>query len=208
MKRLSAFHSHVFIAFLACAGILVLSTTSQAISIDETITKNDADLGHSDGSMLADQTFSFTGLNPYPTGDATITFSVRGDFGIFLDFENVVLSVDGFSFGTWINNDDTDDEIAGPAGDVGDEYGSVLTGTAVIPLATFSGLVMDGSLDFFFDYSGDVNDLVGFEGFASVQVQYEARDTAPIPEPGTIFLFGSGLAGLAAWRYRKHTVKA
>ena len=30
---------------------------------------------------------------------------------------------------------------------------------------------------------------------------------APIPEPSTIFLFGSGLAGLAAWRYRK-TVKA
>ena len=26
---------------------------------------------------------------------------------------------------------------------------------------------------------------------------------APIPEPSTILLFGSGLAGLAAWRYRK-----
>lgn len=27
-------------------------------------------------------------------------------------------------------------------------------------------------------------------------------DTDPIPEPSTIFLFGSGLAGLAVWRYR------
>ena len=27
--------------------------------------------------------------------------------------------------------------------------------------------------------------------------------TNPIPEPSTILLFGSGLAGLAAWRYRK-----
>jgi len=30
----------------------------------------------------------------------------------------------------------------------------------------------------------------------------------PIPEPGTIFLISSGLAGLAAWRYRKKHVKA
>ena len=28
-------------------------------------------------------------------------------------------------------------------------------------------------------------------------------DVAPIPEPSTVLLFGSGLAGLAVWRYRK-----
>ncbi|MDH5562298.1 MAG: PEP-CTERM sorting domain-containing protein [Nitrospirota bacterium] len=25
-----------------------------------------------------------------------------------------------------------------------------------------------------------------------------------VPEPGTILLFGTGLAGLAAWRYKNH----
>ena len=28
-------------------------------------------------------------------------------------------------------------------------------------------------------------------------------DVAPIPEPSTMLLFGTGLAGLAAWRYRR-----
>jgi hypothetical protein len=31
----------------------------------------------------------------------------------------------------------------------------------------------------------------------------ESTQTAPIPEPSTMLLFGSGLASLAAWRYRK-----
>jgi hypothetical protein len=41
-----------------------------------------------------------------------------------------------------------------------------------------------------------------------VRVQDKARELATIPEPGTTFLFGSGLAGLAPpWRFHKNTVK-
>ena len=187
-----------------------LTGTSHAVSIDDTITKNDADLGPSDGfSSLQDQTISFTGLNPNATGDATITFSVRGDFNSQL--ENVLLSVDGFSFGTWLNNNTGYDSINLPANDVGVDYPSINTGTPTIPLATFSGLVADGTLDFLFNYSSGVTDFTPgsiFQDLAQVRVQYEARELNAIPEPGTIFLFGSGLVGLAAWRYRKHTVKA
>ncbi len=205
MKPLSTLHSHVCVVLLTCAGVLGLATTSQAIPIDQTITKNDAQLPA--GSSLTDQTISFSGLNPNPTSAATITFSVRGDFNI--PEENVLLSVDGFSFGTWLNTNLGDDTITGPANDIGNQYASILTGTAVIPLGNFSGLVADGSLDFLFNYSnivGNANPSSGLLDLAQVRVQYEAAGPA-VPEPGTIFLFGSGLVGLAAWRYRKNSVK-
>lgn len=198
-------HPKRLIVGLACLLVLGFTSTSQAIPIDETITKNDVQLP---GDPITDQTISFLGLNTNPTSDATITFSVRGDFNTF--FENVLLSVDGFSFGTWLDENLANDMIDGPANDEGEDYSSILTGTAVIPQATLSGLVADGNLNFFFDYSPDVHNFGGPSrlDLAQVRVQYEATGTAPIPEPGTIFLFGSGLAGLAAWRYRKHNVKA
>ena len=132
---------------------------------------------------------------------------MRGDFNS--PGEHVVLSVDGFSFGTWLNSNLGDDTITGPSFDIGTQYSSILTGTASIPLANLSGLLADGTLDFFFDYSGSVDDfnVASLQDLAQVRVQYEAN-TSAVPEPGTIFLFGSGLAGLAAWRYRKHNVKA
>lgn len=187
-----------------------MTATSQAISIDETTSKDDADLD-SPGSEnpIRDQTISFTGLNPNPTSNATITFSVRGDFGDVNASddanENVLLSVDGFSFGTWLNNNDTDDDITGPTGDAGNQFDSIITGTAIIPLVTLSVLLADGNLNFLFNYSTRVTDFRGSD-FAQVQVQYEA-ETSAVPEPGIIFLFGSGFAGLAAWRYRKNTIK-
>lgn len=113
--------------------VLGLTSTSQAISIDQTITKCDADLGINDNSPLVDKNIFFLGLNINSTSDAAITFSVRGDFNTSI--ENVILSVDGFSFGTWLDNKLGNDTIIGPANDVGNQYASILTGTAAIPLA-------------------------------------------------------------------------
>ena len=43
-----------------------------------------------------------------------------------------------------------------------------------------------------------------FREFAGLTFNF-SDSTSTGPEPGTIFLFGSGLAGLAAWRYKKRT---
>ena len=46
------------------------------------------------------------------------------------------------------------------------------------------------------------NTVGNFLHMATFDITAEAK-SAPIPEPSTMFLFGAGLAGLAAWRYRK-----
>lgn len=49
-------------------------------------------------------------------------------------------------------------------------------------------------------------EIGGYDFAAGSFVQIDLETThspAAVPEAGTIFLFGSGLAGLAAWRYRK-----
>jgi len=45
-----------------------------------------------------------------------------------------------------------------------------------------------------------VGGAVQNEGFDAL---YVATTAAPIPEPSTLLLFGTGLAALAGWRYRK-----
>jgi hypothetical protein len=75
---------------------------------------------------------------------------------------------------------------------------------------------MDMTLNWGSDFVGfDYTDLtIAENATVSATITFTTEHTptteptpAPIPEPSTIFLFGSGLAGLAAWRYRK-TVKA
>ena len=40
-------------------------------------------------------------------------------------------------------------------------------------------------------------------GVDNIEITGASVVPAPIPEPSTLLLFGTGLAGLAAWRYRK-----
>ena len=162
-------------------------------------------MGVGDGIVqLSDQTISFSSLNPNATTSATITFSVRGDFNESI--ENVTLSVDGFNFETWLNDNLGDDDINGPnATDNGNQYSSILTGTAIVPLADLTSRIADGQLDFFFDYSEQVIDffpLPSVLDLAQVQVEYEAV-MAPVPTPSAMLLFGTGLAALVGWNYRK-----
>ena len=49
-------------------------------------------------------------------------------------------------------------------------------------------------------YEGSISP--GLYGFHDDDIVYQFEDSAPIPEPGTILLLASGLAG-AAWRRRR-----
>jgi len=63
-----------------------------------------------------------------------------------------------------------------------------------------AGLTPTTATSFMADFTGTPGTVFTFNfGFQ--------RQQAPIPEPSTILLLGSGLVGLAAWRYQK-TVKA
>jgi len=173
---------------------LAMTSIGHALTVNETITKNDGDL-----NPPTDQTITFTGLNSFASGDLTVTFRVRGDFNA--GAENVTLDVDGESFGIWLDEDLLNDSIVGPVGDEG--LGNLSLnpnpdniGTATIPLSIFSGLVADNTLAFFFDYSGPVGNSLN--DLAEVNITYSAT-----PEPSTILLLGTGLTGLVAWRMRK-----
>ena len=185
------------------SGILILwaVTMSYGAPVDVMMSKNDAELGPSDGTSLADQTISFTGLNPNATSAATITFSVLGDFDFFI--ENIVLSVDGFSFGTWLNDNNSDDIIDG-ADNIGNQYAFPIKDTATVPLVNLTPLLLDGQLDFLFDYSPSVTDFIGagFIDLAQVRVQYEAA-MSPVPTPSAMLLVGTGLVGMIGWNYRR-----
>jgi hypothetical protein len=147
---------------------------------------------------IDDLSLTVSGLPTNASSDLSVTFRLRADVND--GTEVAVMSIDGFSFGIWFDQNDTNDSIAGPAGDVGDQVVTIFTGTATIPLATFLPLLADGSLTALFDFSTNVSNIVGLGGteFAEFSGSY---DTAPVPEPGTIVLLGFG-AGVACLRRR------
>jgi len=59
----------------------------------------------------------------------------------------------------------------------------------------FSGLA--------FDYATFIYDVTTGVGLIEIVDNIEFYDAAPVPEPSTIFLLGSGLVGLAFWRRRQ-----
>jgi len=52
----------------------------------------------------------------------------------------------------------------------------------------------------------NIMEILWFQNSGTLKVDnlvYEKVDVAPIPEPSTMLLLGSGLAGIVGWRYRK-----
>ena len=94
-------------------------------------------------------------------------------------------------------------------------------GMANGPTTTLFEALLGGSLVESFSvattFDNSDQSFYGFTGIMFDEIQITLRGTGletaanidniqfnPVPEPSTIFLFGSGLAGLVAWRVRKH----
>lgn len=86
--------------------------------------------------------------------------------------------------------------------------GDTLTGdifTVTLPLGAVSGAIYTGSVSLQGGADGSAQDILGSADFS---VNVLAVSGAQVPEPCSIFLLGTGLAGLAASRYRRTSATA
>lgn len=186
-------------AVLACMGQVQAATVTDSTSATDWDAPPGSLLGTDD---LDDLMLTLSGLPTNAVSALSVTFRLFADLDS--QIENVTMSIDGFSFGIWLNDVLGDDTIDGPAGDGGNQQASILVGTATIPLASFLPLLADGTLVALFDFSADVDDLNDpdendeLAEFAEFSIRYETGITngPTVPEPGSLAIFAIGVAGL------------
>ena len=192
-----------------CAGALASVVLAPSLAAAATVSATRAPFcatmaGFCDGL----QTFAFTFAVPkLAASGATVTIEAFGDFGA--SHEAFSVSVESFSLGTLLNNDETDDLFDGihlDAGDRYDEFGiGAVSGTAFVPLGALAPLIADGELSVLFTpFSSRIDDLTyiyGTEEFISLQISFDEPSQVPLPAGGPLLAL-AGL-GLGALRLRR-----
>lgn len=152
-----------------------------------------------ESSTDAGASFTFTLAAPTGiTGDATISFTVKGDLGGVSggSGEYVDVSLDGALFGRVFDNDEDNDTFDFPA-DSGNQA-SDLTGSATIVHADMVDLIADNSIVLTFDFSQNVKSVDNLEG----AISYETT-AAAVPLPASLPLLGGGLLALLGLARRR-----
>lgn len=172
-------------------------------------------LAHFDRSSRIVGSFSRTlsGLPSNISGTADLTFTAAGDFGAVA--ENVSLSVDGKSLGTFLNSDPTDDAFDNASfGDVGSPAAIFGKRSATASNVDLGNALSDGELEFQYTFNWafhgwyqfiDIDNLPGTD-FVRTDIAYETTSPSRVPVPGTIALLGAGLIGLGVAARRSQTV--
>ena len=143
-------------------------------------------------------------------GDAMLELTMAGDFD--RANENAWVWLDGNLIGDILNNDTGDDPFGYANGDDPDwgDHGPN-TGTATLAYSFIEPLIADGELEIkiitsshvdFADASGTLSYYVPDPQEPPHNNPPPSNHTSGVSEPGTLAIFGLGLAGLGFWRRR------
>lgn len=167
-------------------------TAVGASAIPVTYSNNFAEFSNTNA---ANATFTRTILTPVKAfSNGTFTLNIRGDFDTNSEWINV--DIEGFNLGRLFDNNPSND-LFDFATDVGTQYGSPVTTSAIIPLANLTSILADGALRITYTLGPQVNNLQTGE-FANASISFE--NASAVPEPATLTLLSFGLFGLAAAR--------
>jgi len=134
--------------------------------------------GSSAGTILSDSFSTIIGQQ------YDVTFDMAGNYAGGMDEKHLTVSAGGSS------QDFSFDTTGHSSSDMGWETMTwSFTATSTQTQLQFSGWTSDGP------YNGAALDNV---------IVLEANSPNPVPEPATLLMFGTGLAGLAGWRKRKN----
>jgi len=163
--------------------------------------------------------------NPYPNGTSIFLPSGNNDFFNLIDYSVSSMGItNGFIYsgGTQINGRFYTNggpafwqKIVGPVNEFGFDLAAFSSGTLVIQLwaeyAPGQGYITTQTVTFgdteFLGWIADSGDFInGFTTSSSAKFglgNFVQGGVAPIPEPGTMMLLGSGLVGLAGYARKK-----